>query len=357
MQLDNPIVLILFVFILFISFCIRKKTIRFLPFILFFAFIPFATAFDIAFILIPILALFINIAHKDKYTINSESLYDVRRIGMAVFAVMLFLTVFTNGQGVGYVLFAVISAISLSREVRHNNNTLNNPMYRLISFLTFTVSSGISFFIVSDFFRSILRNILDRIAYIYFSLVGRLEITYEGEETAEEIIQQELGDGVGSGLYSLIEGEEMVASTATNVIAVISAIWVVLAVIIIFIVLITGVWIARKIFFAYGQVDNDKEIEREFIEVVSTRKKIKDIKRGYSNTIRKYYKRWILFLIKKGLQFDIASTSKDLAEYSFKALKISANDLRKIYIKARYSELDITKQDAQDAKKIYKSLM
>ena len=356
MQLDNPIVLIAFVFILFISFCIRKKAIRFLPFILFLVFIPFATAFDIAFIIIPVLILFVHTAYNDKYTIDSESLRDIRYLGTVTFTVMGVLTVFTNGLGVGYVLFAIISAISLSREVRHTNNTLNNPLYRFISFLFFIVSSGIAFFIVSDFFRGILRSIGYMIANMYRLLVGQITIP-EYDNIAETI--EESMDITGESMLenSVMQAGELVDPMHVNPVSIFAITWFVVAAVVLILVIIASIWATRRLFLAYGQVEEDKEIEREFIEVDYTKKHTKDKQKGYSSVIRKYYKRWVLFLIKKGLKFAKSNTSKDLAKYSFNELNRDARDLRKVYIKARYSETEITKQDAQEVKKIYKNLI
>ena len=359
MQLDNPIVLVMFLLILFISFCMRKRTIvyRLAPFIFFFAFIPFANAFDIGVILVPVLVMSVYIACFDKYTIDDESLSNIRYTAAMVFVVMAVIVSFTGGHGIGYLLFAIISGISLSREVRHHASTLNNPVYRFISIIFFTVSSGVSFFIISDFFRSILRNIGDRIADIFRPHADDFampELFIPPEMTTEEIY-----DDIGTGLpdFTFINGGEADYPAHINPTTAFAILTFLLILITVAAVILIVIWIIRKLFLAYGQLDDEKEIEREFIDVVSARKKAKDKQSSYASIIRKYYKRWIKFLIKKGLPIIDSNTSKELADYSLAMLNSDASALRKVYIKARYSEAEVTKEDVSEAKKIYKNLI
>jgi len=356
MRLNHVGTIAICVFVMWISFCLRRRfrLWRAVPLLLLALLIPFGTIADLIIIVVPIFLFALSIAFKRAYLIDDDSLRSITRIYVIFAVIMGLITVFSGGIGAGYLLFSVVCAIALSRDVRHELVTLEDPVYRAVS-LSIIMSMIVGAFLVaSDIGRRVIDGFLYGLLSLYLALVGRIGIAPMPDvhvETVEEYYE-ELG-GLLDGL--LVRVEE--GSAVIDVLSAISIVHVVTVLGIVAIVIAFGIWVLRKLFVAFGTKNEGMALERENISVALQDKKMpRDKLKGYRGGVRRYYRRFIKLISKKGGKITPSHTSKDMIGFSTKLLGDGGDDLRNVYIRARYSEDNITKSDADTARDALKRL-
>lgn len=74
--------------------------------------------------------------------------------------------------------------------------------------------------------------------------------------------------------------------------------------------------------------------------------------RNHRAKVRKYYRNYLKYVVRKGQKLEKYQTSLDICGSMPQGVdREGAQELRKLYLKARYSDHEITKQDAENAKK------
>ena len=334
---------------LWVSFCLRNRhlILRLAPLALIGILVPAATPGDWLFVLVPFTAFSAYIIMTKRYTIDHDGFRDVARLGACFLAIMGLLSAFSAGTGAEYILIALVCGIILSRDLRHDISTINDPTYKAISLgLVLIILGGASLANLGAMRRFVV-SVLRGVQWLYLSLINRLPETidmdfllnppdFAGPGYEEEIY---LGDDFTE---DLAPPGWLLAFGATQAFV---------AMIIICCIIGMGVWIARKLFSAHGDQSDAGDIIRERLpNVVSRGQRGFEKQQGYSGVVRRYYKRFMRLIIKSGANLQPRHTSYDIRSISHDFLGDDGNDLREVYIRARYSTETITQQDTRTAR-------
>jgi len=360
LQLAHFGTMALYVFVLFISFCLRERTpmMRMMPLLLVGVLIPFASAGDWFFVLIPVTGFAVYISFNRKYSLNEDAFRSVTGIAMWLFIVLGVISAFSDGQGAEFLLVALIAGLFLSRDLRHDVSTIDEPTYKRLSLWVLLVVAIIAFLGGSGLIQRAIFAVGRGLRWLWISLFDRLfdeppldlgewfDFHYNGE-----------GDGFEDEFLGYAPNGH---TNYPGWIAAISVFQVVLVLSFVAAIILMGIWISRKLFAAYGEQSDGDEITRELVdESVNTTRRVSERLTGYSGAVRRHYRRFLKLVNKKGGNLAPGNTSKDLEGIAYKTLGDDAGDLRHVYIRARYSSETITKQDthlARDAVKRLKNL-
>jgi len=360
MRLNNIWTIAIFTFVLWVSYCLRTQSrpLRAAPLILLVAMIPFGYVADFIVILVPISIFALSIVFRRAYLIDNGSLRDITRIYVIFVITMAALIIsITGGLGVGYLLFSVVCAIALSRDVRHDISTLEDPVYRAFSFTTILSMVGVAFLVASDIGRRVIDGFIGLLVRGYLAIVGLIgRGPMPNMDWLWPLENEEAYDEAESLLEGAIEAYEQ-TSTVFDVFAAFSTITIVIAIGVVAILIAVCIWISRKIFMAFGKENEGVVLEREMISAIEPNKKRPgDRLKGYSGAVRRYYKRFVKLIAKRGGKLQPHHTSYDMAGFSDHILGDDGNDLRNVYIRARYSQDEISKQDIITARDALKRL-
>ena len=120
---------------------------------------------------------------------------------------------------------------------------------------------------------------------------------------------------------------------------------------IIILIIFAGIKAASKLFLAHGQQSDNHNLIRELIaKPMQRQKRAADKLHGYGGAVRRYYRRFIKLIVQNGAKPMPHHTSQDLEGIAASLLGDNGRDLRNVYIRARYSANEITKEDTIKAK-------
>ena len=340
-------------FALWISFCLRNKSWywRVMPLLLLGGLVPFASTADWLFIIVPMLLYALYIAIKRRYTIDNDTFRSIARIGVGYMAVMSVVSAFSDGSGAGFLLFATVCGIALSRDLRHDASTLEDPVYRKMSLAIFVTIIGGVLFVNSGVMRRITASIIHGIWWLYYAFFSlfRGELPLLDESIYFDIDLPYGPDGEDAD-YITTPHFDVTDSDPTAFVALRTIFLIAMSVIGISIFIYVCIK-AAKIFLAYGKQSDGHALQREQIGDSTRKQKSAPQKlTGYSGTVRRYYRRFIKLITKNGAHLSPCHTSQDLTDISVNTLGDGGQDLRNVYIRARYSAGEITKEDTIKAK-------
>jgi len=358
LRTGNVLTFALYTFIFCLSFLLRSKglVLRLAPILLAGILIPFVTLGDVIFVLVPITAFTIYIAASKRYTLNNDAFRGIVGFGVSLMVVLGIILAFSGGHGAEFLLIALICGIMLSRDLRHDVNTIKEPLYKLMSGGVIVVIVAAALFSGSGIVRRFVFFLVRLVGRGYLALLGMLpgEIS---EDTVNRLRAPFLGAEVEED-YELsdwqLDNDMSMRIGTFDFIAILQ--WTI-AVLVVIGVICVGIWTTRKIFKAYGKMDEGDTLVRESIGETISKTNIPSEKlSGYSGVVRRYYKRFIKLIKKNEGRLFPYYTSQDLEGISADVLKDNGHDLRSVYIRARYSNETITKDDIRSAKDAYKRL-
>ena len=362
LRLARGATIIFFMIVLLVSFFLRDRTWpwRVAPLALLGGLVPFASVGDWVFVIVPVLLFSLYVTLKRRYTIDDDAFRSVSGVGLMYMAVMGFLSAVSAGTGAGFLLIAVVCGIALSRDLRHDVSTLEDSVYRVMSFGVIFVVISAAFFLTSGAVRRLVIAALRGILWLYFALVGRLP-----EDVDMSFLDDMAVPFWGPGAETDDDGYEYTygyyeftgRGAILDIISAYGVIFVTATLLIVLLFIFAGIRAARRIFLAHGKQSDGQTLRREHIEGAFLRhKKTPDKLSGYSGAVRRYYRRFIKLITKNGARLLPHHTSQDLEGISSGVLGDYGHDLRSVYIRARYSTDEITKADTVMAKEALRRL-
>jgi len=357
--LANFATIALCVAVLWISLLLRTRhlVVRLLPLLLLGILIPFAGAGDIIFVVMPIAIFAVYIAAFDLYTINNDSFRTVATIAVIYICITGFASVVVQGARLEFTGAAIVCGILLSRNLRHDIATLKEPAYMILNLSVIGLLLGTLALAGTGIIRRFIQLIFNGIAWIYLSIIGRAETLEFGLLfDLEELYYGNGADTAGMEAYHpYLQASEEAAPIWLMAVGFAQAGFLLLVLVI---VVVFGIWIAKKIFMVSGKQKGSSDLQREYINVTTKQetKVVSDKISGYSGVVRRYYQRFIKLISKRGGHVQPRHTSQDMEDISFSLLGDRGQDLREVYIRARYSHNEISKDDTHQARDAYRRL-
>jgi len=343
---------------LWISFLLRKNLAsRLLPLLLLGILIPFAGVADLLFVIVPVTIFAIYIAIFDLYTIDNDAFRNVTTIAVIYIFITGYISMIMLGARLEFTAAALVCGILLSRNLRHDVATLEEPGYMVLNLSIIGLLLGTVVLVGTGILRRLIQMVLNGIAWLYFSLMGwpeafdfglieMLECQYGWNEYEATTMEMEIG-------YREALAEATPPWLMLTGVAQAGFLLIMLLIVVLF-----GIWVARKLFMAHGKTKGSQNLQRENITITKDPKKraIPDKPSSNSTVIRRYYQRFIKLINKQGARIQPRHTSQDMTSISQDFLGDRGNDLREVYIRARYSFDEITREDTYQARDAYRRL-
>lgn len=342
-------------FVLWLSFLIRNKWlgIRLIPLLLLGILVPIASIEDIVFVFVPIMIFTMYIIISDSYTVNQDEYTNMRGVAVTYIALTGFVSLLIQGTGAGYLGAALVCGIMLARDLRHDIATLKQPGYVTLNLSILGILLGAAFFAGTGMMRQLMTLIFNGIRWLYFTILGRVEeIDIEWFELPDYEVYMEAG--VGEVEAVIDPYAEVVEVTLPGWLAAIGITVSSALVTVLIIVVALGIWVARKIFIAFGKQGGDQDLHREYIGYTTKKKEKSDKLSGNNGLIRRYYKRFMKYISRNTVNIKPSHTTHDLQTITQNILGENTQDLREVYIRARYSNKEITQDDALQARDAYR---
>ena len=345
--------------ILLISFFFREKPLpwRLAPLPLIAVMTPFANFSDVIYIFLPFLVYAVYIAASESYTIHEGSFKNVAFIGILYLIVTGYLSARSSSAGAEFILVALVSGVLLARDVRHDIETVEEPAYMAVNLGIIGAAVGFALFVGTGFMRRMLTALLQAAGQLYLNLMGPSS-DYPPILFFEYIFILMGGQGSGGAvrpaLFENLPIHRFSPPAWLTVYVVISfSLFAIVAAALIFL----GLRALKRLFAASGKQNEGQVYMREKLVVHTLAKKPPSVKlSGYSGAVRRYYQRFIKLLEKSGVRLFPNYTSQDMEGFALKKLGDDGQDLRDIYLRARYSDDTITRKDSHQARDAYRRM-
>jgi hypothetical protein len=345
------------------------------------AFLPIIFAKSLEFLSLETAAILcgVYIACKETAGIDYECEIDAFKRGFGICSGTFLLSILTSSinqfsnNSAQYVLIYFVSSIIILRTLRfvkyNRNNKDAERINKRYSAAMIVITAALSIQVVRNgivsgigFVYNLIVDIILKILYYFFMAVGNV-MTKIMEALAKLIKPSQMPDFGKFGNYHIQNNKFKDEKSIIKVIYD-NKIFSTVLKISIFLLIAYLVIKFLKTYFA-SRKDNGEYIEEsEFI------KKEKDKNGGYLNKlmnflkpknyieyIRYYYQRFMKLSINKGIKIENNDTTKDInVKASSKYKGPSLEGLRDIYLRARYSDNECSKEDTKKVKDYYQSI-
>jgi|GEM_PF-3006339 len=336
-----------------ISYFLRNYNVivRFMPLIIIVFMVPFSGTVDLAVQTIPMILYTTFIAGKRRYLLNEDQVRSVQSPWLGLLGLCVVISTLTVGVGLAFIVIAIVSAIFLSRNIRHDAETVKDPLYMLLNIMLVIIVLAVVTPVLGGVY-GVRHWILDTIGGGWAGFVARLQLAIDNTNWSWmqfEIPQMggpEAADGpqwydMGADRYGY---DDIVESI--GMFFIIPAVIAFICLVVVVIVIIKQIYSGEKDNDATSVVFQRRRIVESVAEIVNTDEKVTPNQKS----VRHVYRRLLKLLQKRRARLFSNMTSHDVSEVSESVTGDMANDLRAVYIQARYSAHEVTEQDIATAK-------
>ena len=262
--------------------------------------------------------------------------------------------------GVAFVVIYLLSTIILVRSLRHIESGMDMDKLKKINLRYLIIIGVLSIALTIDSIRNVVGFILSNIygivvdgamaillipIRIFSLLIEKLiEWISKGEEGEFGIEAPEMKFVENGANYTSLIKSDVFKETLFNILSLAAFILI--------------VYILYKILSKVGNRNHEGlkyREEREYIKA-DTRKKRRFFERypkAFKEQVRYYYRKYLRALEKKKVDINNSDTSLDIKKSSKDVFK-NTDEIREIYIKARYGDEDIEAKDVEKIRRLYK---
>ena len=343
-----------------------KPSLRFIPLILVFASLywarDLATGLTIG---LSVLVSVIMISKQAYFLTYGEGADEFKRnikiiVFFLVFSAAFGITNLLGSSVLPYVIVYMISGVSELSMLRHNDETLKEKRFRILNTSILGGTCLLGFFMATDYFMQLCMMIIKAFGKYIFGPVMMAITTVSSyillgftsflEDTVFELLKSKNGKGLTfENLSGLVDdnkftGERPVLDVVFSVVVTIIIIVIIIAVI-------------RKAFKGSRGRSTRPAGETRTVERIPRVNYDKDLSSEIKG-IRNIYRKFLNLLISRGIDIPHYFTTEDVNGQITHEIpdKQLAEDLREYYIRARYGEKELTKEDLAKAKQLYANM-
>ena len=259
-----------------------------------------------------------------------------------------------------YVIIYMISGVCELSMLRHNEETLREKRFRILNTTILSATCLLGFFMATEYFMAFCKLIISLFAKYIFSPIMMALTTVSSylllglAETLTEVVFEKFLERDGGGiafenLSGLVDDNKF---TRHNPI-----LDTVFSVVVFLVIALIIFLIFRKMFKGTKNRTTRTAGETRTVERIPRVNYDKDLSNEIKG-IRNIYRKFLNLLISKGMDIPHYFTTEDVNRTITNEIpdKQLAHDLREYYIRARYGEKELSKEDLAKAKQLYANM-
>jgi len=344
---------------LVLSYLLRNKGIlRYLPLLLIPMTLLFASLVDVFTMVIPMTAFVFFTARKQNYLMTEDKMRTAQPYWSGALLVCVILASMSRADGFSFILIAIIAGVFLSRNLRHDYDTMIDPVYkRYNTVIVFSVLLiALPFLAVATGLGDWLRHVMNE---GFYNFLMNISTYMDLDFPAWWVLELEFGGSAETSIavvFDALDSEDLNLGLLASALFYYLFYLLPLTIVIIIYIIIT----LRKVFGASGSEFQNTMVvyAREHVNI--QRKALHDdAEHGthHQNGIRKTYRKFLRLLKKRKTKILPNHTSAHIGALSQETVGQSGDALRSLYLKARYAQDETTTDDVHQAKHAYQQFV